>query len=361
MSADPLARIPERIPDERSEARLLELRQEAERRGRVEVRGVRPIGAPFPIASSETGYYGIHLLKEPQWKPTVPFYFFAGGAAGASAVIGAVADWLGKDAELAQTARWVAAGGALLSSALLIEDLGRRSRFINMLRVFKVQSPMSMGAWILAAFGAASTAAAFAKAAERRFGHMLPVSVIGGFSQFFSAMFGLPFHNYTGVLIGATAIPVWNRNIHTLPIHFGASGVQSSVSILELLGYTDSRALNLLGIGSAVLETWEGYHLESRRDAALKPLKRGASGWTTRVGGVLSGPLPLALRLFGGQRMRKWAAISGIAGSLLTRYGWMWAGRASARDWRLPLEIPEHTAVIEEMQSKPKLPQVKTA
>ena len=33
--------------------------------------------------------------------------------------------------------------------------------------------------------------------------------------------------------------------------------------------------------------------------------------------------------------------LSGIAGSLLTRYGWVLAGHASARNWRLPLEIPD--------------------
>ncbi len=363
MSSEPLSRIPERIADERSEARLLELRRQAEQHGRVEVRGIRPPGAPFPLASPQTGYYGIHLLKEPQWKPTIPLYFFAGGAAGSAAVIGAVSDWLGKDPGLARTARWVAAGGAMLSTALLIEDLGDRKRFLNMLRVFKVQSPMSMGAWTLAAFGAASSAAAFAKAAERRFGRSFPVSLIGGFSQFFSALFGLPFHNYTGVLIGATAIPVWNRNIQTLPIHFGMSGVQAGVGILELLGHSNSRALNLLGISSALWETWEGFHLEGRNEAALKPLKQGMSGWITRVGGVLSGPLPLVLRLFGRRSpaARRLASLSGVTGSLLTRYGWMAAGRSSARDWRLPLEIPEHSAVVEEMQSKPELPQVKTA
>ncbi len=363
MSSEPLRHIPERMPDAQSEARLLELRREAETRGRVQAIGIRPPGAPFPQASSETGYYGIHLLKEPQWKPTIPLYFFCGGAAGAAAVIGAISDWVGKDPALAQSARWVAVGGAVVSSALLIEDLGRPSRFLNMLRVFKVQSPMSMGAWTLAAFGAASSAAAFAKAAERRFGRTLPVSIIGDFAQFFSAMFGLPFHNYTGVLIGATAIPVWNNNIQTLPIHFGMSGVQAAVGTLELLGHGRSRALNTLGIGSALWETWEGVHLETRREAALKPLKQGVSGWITRAGGVLSGPLPLALRVFGGRSptLRKWAAISGIAGSLLTRYGWVRAGRSSAQDWRLPLEISEHSAVIEEMQAKSKLPQVKTA
>jgi len=122
-----------------------------------------------------------------------------------------MAEWLGKDRELAQHARWLAFGGAMVSSALLTHDLGRPSRFLNMLRVFKAQSPMSMGAWTLAAFGSASAAAVFSKAAERRFGSKLPISVIGNFGQFFSALFGLPFHNYTGVLIGATAIPVWTR------------------------------------------------------------------------------------------------------------------------------------------------------
>jgi hypothetical protein len=351
-----------RIPDAASEGRLLEIRREAEKRGIVSGRGIRPAGAPFPQASVETGYYGIHLLKEPQWTPEIPLYFFVGGAAGSAAVIGAMAEWLGKDRELAQHARWLAFGGAMISSALLTHDLGRPSRFLNMLRVFKAQSPMSMGAWTLAAFGSASAAAVFAKAAERRFGSKLPISVIGNFSQFFSALFGLPFHNYTGVLIGATAIPVWNKNIDTLPIHFGMSGVQAGVSILELLGHTDSRALNSLGIGSAVYECLEGFNLESRSDPALRPLKRGVSGWITRTGGVMSGPLPLALRLLAGnsgssrsRTLRRWAAMCGIAGSLLTRYGWVHAGHSSAWDWRLPLDIPVESPLTEQIPAKPKM------
>jgi hypothetical protein len=349
MSTNPLASdVKPSLPSEAREARLVAIREEAKIRGAVTGRGIHPAGAPFPQASPATGYYGIHLLKEPQWTPEIPLYFFVGGAAGSAAVIGAIADWLGKDPELAQKARWLAFGGAVVSSALLTTDLGRPSRFLNMLRVFKLQSPMSVGAWTLAAFGSAASASVFAKAAERRFGHAFPVSLIGNFGQFFSALFGLPFHNYTGVLIGATVIPVWNRNIQTLPIHFGASGLQAGVSLLELMGHSDSRALNLLGIGSSLLETWEGFHLESRNERELKPLKRGASGWITRTGGVLSGPLPLILRLLAGgsgsarsQSLRRWASMCGVAGSLLTRYGWVSAGRSSARDWRLPLQIPE--------------------
>lgn len=341
-----------RVPDYASEQRLSELREEAERRGVVTGTGARPAGAPIPRASEETGYYGIPLLKQPQWTWEIPLYFFVGGASGASAVIGAMADWIGDDYELAKHARWMATAGSMASSALLISDLGRPSRFLNMLRIIKPQSPMSIGAWTLAAFGSFSAAATFAKLVQERW-DALPVKIVANLAQFASAVTGLPFHNYTGVLIGATVIPAWNKNIETLPIHFGMSGVQSACSILELLGHDDSRALNILGLMAAAWETYEGVHLEARAERELRPLKRGASGWVTRAGGVLSGPLPLALRLaclFSDSRnLRKAAAVAGIAGSILTRYGWMSAGRASARDWKLPLEIPD----TETVETKP--------
>jgi hypothetical protein len=320
-------------PEER-EARLTLIRKEAQQFGRVEAGGVRPAGAPFPQATPETGYYGVPLLKEPQWKWEIPLYFFVGGAAGSAAVIASVADWLGADPELARDARWVALGGAALSGGLLVADLGRPARFLAMLRVFKPQSPMSMGAWILSAFSSATAAAAFTSWARNRYGESLPLAMVDEGAKAMSALFGLPFSNYTGVLIGATAIPVWNRNIRTLPVHFGASGVQAGVSILELLGH-DHPALNALAIGSAAWESWEGFHLERRSDPQLDPLKHGTSGWITRAGGVLSGPIPLILRSIpavrGDSRMRRAASYCGIAGSLLTRYGWMMAGKVSAK------------------------------
>jgi formate-dependent nitrite reductase membrane component NrfD len=137
---------------------------------------------------------------------------------------------------------------------------------------------------------------------------------------------------YTGVLIGATAIPAWSKNVRILPIHFGASGVGAAVSILELLGHRD-RSLNMLGAGAAAIETLIGASLELEDSEALVPLKEDWSGAVTRLGGVLSGPLPLALRLFAGRSSlaRKAAAISTIVGSLMTRAGWVAAGRESAR------------------------------
>ena len=103
--------------------------------------------------------------------------------------------------------------------------------------------------------------------------------------------------SYTGVLIGATVIPVWNENVGTLPQHFAASGLNSAVSLLELLGHDDSRALNLLGISASSYEVAEGVLLESKRHRINEPLRKGWSGAMVRAGGVLSGPVPLALRL----------------------------------------------------------------
>jgi Polysulphide reductase, NrfD len=330
------------------EQRLHEIRREAERFGDVKAPGLRPSGAPFPKASLETGYYKIPLLKDPPWKPEIPLYFFVGGAAGAAAVVGAIAHYTGADPELVRHARWIAAAGSVISPPLLIADLGRPKRFLNMLRVFKPQSPMSVGVWTLMGFSAGAAAAAFAEFISDRYGPSFPVRLLENAGEAVSLAFGLPFSNYTGVLIGATAIPVWNRNVGDLPIHFGASGLTAAVGILELMGHEKSRALAMLGLGAAMFESWEGLRIETRSHSHLDPLKHGRSGWLTRAGGVLSGPLPLALRLMsafsGNSRsgaLRRWAGISGIAGSLLTRIAWLHAGQSSARNWRLPLEIPE--------------------
>ncbi len=342
MSSNPQDRPTPEHTDWARENRLFEIRREAERKGYVDATTLPIAGAPFPMASPETGYYGINLLKEPQWSWEIPPYFFVGGAAGSAAVIGAIAHWTGRDEKLARDCRLLAAGGAIVSSALLISDLGRPERFLAMLRVFKPQSPMSVGAWTLAAFGSFSGAAAFAQIAAERFG--LPIRMLGNIAEVFSAAAGLPFSNYTGVLIGATAIPVWNEHVGSLPTHFGMSGLNSAVGILELMGH-DNPALNTLGIGAAAIESMEGVNIEISKKAAAEPLKRGTSGFITRLGGVLSGPVPLGLRIaaaFAGSRqskeLRKAAAISSVAGSMLTRIAWMHAGHVSARDWRLPLE-----------------------
>jgi Polysulphide reductase, NrfD len=300
-----------KVPTASSEAQLEQLRREAEINGRVNRPGIRPAGSPFPAATSENGYYGLPLLKPPVWTWEIPTYFFVGGLGGAAAVIGAMARISGADPKLVRDARWAAAVAANLSTPLLIADLGRPARFLNMLRIFKPQSPMSVGAWIVAAFGGASTAAI-----------IVPRRVADVFA-FTSAALGLGMATYTGVLLGATAIPIWSEHKRLLPIHFGASALASAASTLELMG-NDQRALNYLAVGAAAVETCV--------TAPNHPL--------IRLGGMLSGPVPLVMRIIRGRssRVRRAAALISLAGSLITRFAWVAAGKESARTYNAATE-----------------------
>jgi hypothetical protein len=332
-----------RRADESSERRLEELREQAWRQGRVEAPGVRPAGAPFPKATPEAGYYGLPLVKPPTWTWEVPVYFFVGGAAGAASLIALAAS--GREPRLARSARLLSALGAAVSPLLLVSDLGRPARFLHMLRVFKPQSPMSVGAWTLVFFSSASAAAAVAELAQER--GMAPrlARTLGAPAGLAAAASGLVMMTYTGVLLGATAIPVWSESASLLPAHFGASGLACAAAILELAGHR-SRPLNRLGVAGAAVETAVAVALEASRRPALDPAKNGWSGRVIRAGGLLSGPVPLALRLLfpRSKRARRFAAASSVIGSLLTRAGWVAAGKASAKDPRVPLSLPARTS-----------------
>jgi Polysulphide reductase, NrfD len=247
-----------------------------------------------------TNYADQPLLKPPVWTWEVPTYFFVGGAAGAAAVLAAAAQLSGEDEALVRDARWIAAIGANLSTPLLIADLGRPERFLNMLRVFRPQSPMSVGAWTVAVFGATSTAAVIA-----------PGKPLRDFFAALSALAGLPMCTYTGVLLGVTAIPVWKEHARVLPVHFGASALGAACALLELRGHKQ-RALNSLALGAALFET-------------AAPNEEGA---LMKAAGALSGPVPFVLRLIG---KRKAAAAATVLGSLLTRFAWVEAGKKDVR------------------------------
>jgi hypothetical protein len=315
-----------RVPDRGTEKRLDEIREQAAL-GRLDAKGIRPAGSPFPEAKAESGYYGLPIVKAPVWTWEVPVYFFVGGAAGASSVLALAAQMSGASRALVRDARWIAAIGAAASGPLLVLDLGRPERFLNMLRVFKPQSPMSVGAWTLSLFGAASAAAAV--------GEELGLRRIGDAAAFVAALSGLVMATYTGVLLGATVIPVWAAHARTLPVHFGASALASATALLELRGY-DAPALNALGLAAAIVETSMGAEIESDDAIASEPLRHGTTGTTIRIGGFFSGPLPLALRLLGigSKRARRAAAASALLGSLITRLAWIEAGKASASDPR---------------------------
>ena len=328
-------------PERAGEARLEQIRREAESHAQVTPSAQRITA--ITGASAEKGYYGLPLLKAAPWEWEIPTYFFVGGAAGGASVIAGAASLAGMDGRLIRDARRLAALGGVLSPPLLIADLGRPSRFLNMLRVFKAQSPMSVGSWTLMFFSSSAMATAWLGKAPAAGGN-----VLASVSQLVSTLTGLILTTYTGVLLGATAVPVWCENSALLPVHFAASGLGSAVGLLELLGHSSSGPLNVLGIASASTETAIGSRIEIRSDRVLQPLKSGPTGWVTRLGGVLSGPLPLALRLLAAnsdtqksRTVRRIAAVSTIAGSALTRIAWLKAGRASVRDSKLQLAGPQ--------------------
>jgi hypothetical protein len=318
--------VKQRMPNE---SRIEQLRKEAWEKGIVAGNGLQVAGGPIP---SKPGYYGQPVVRPPVWTWEIPVYFFVGGMGGMSAAI-ALSALLFHHLELALAAMWVAAIASVLSPILLILDLGRPHLFINMLRVFKPQSTMSMGAWILAAFGICVVPGLISL--DLHMYHLIDgaidhiVAVAAGILIFGSAMFGILLATYTGVLIGATSIPAWFLHHKLLPIHFGTAGLGSAAALLELLGHGIA-PLNAIGLFAAAVETVLLIWLSvDRHGVADRAIHEHRSGWLIRIGGVLTGPCPLVLRLFGAIPL---AAISFLIGALLSRFGWLAVGKDSGCD-----------------------------
>jgi len=177
-------------------------------------------GSITAVGTEMQSYYGRPILKEPVWQPEIPLYFFTGGIAGGSAVIHAGAR-LGGNETLARRSLFIGAVADIVSPMLLVSDLGRPERALNMFRVFKVTSPMSVGSWILLVSGGASTTAALLEL----LGKLKRVKAI---AEVVSAVAGPPLATYTGTLLADTAIPVWHEARHELPWLFGASASASA-------------------------------------------------------------------------------------------------------------------------------------
>jgi formate-dependent nitrite reductase membrane component NrfD len=330
---NPGAPSPPPIRPKASEDRLDAIRNEASSTGKV----VTGAGQAHAIANAAIpgaeDYYNLPVLKPPTWTWEVPLYFFVGGIAGMSSLIAFVGHLFHADPRMIRVALWIPFIGAGLCPALLISDLGRPLRFLNMLRVFKWRSAMSMGSWILSAFGGAAFLALAINELILCGIHLRFLPPLQWPAEFAAAITGLLLASYTGVLIGATAIPVWHENRLLLPGHFLTSGLGGSAAILELFGFLVP-ATQILGFAAATIETLIGFILELRHGRVQAPLHRGKSGWTMRIAGALEGPIALIIRIFwhGSANGRHAAAICFLVGSVSSRYAWIWAGRASAHD-----------------------------
>jgi formate-dependent nitrite reductase membrane component NrfD len=292
---------------------------------RIETRGTE-----YPTGTLT--YYDTPVIKRAVWSWTVPLYYYVGGTAGGSAVLGAAAILIApaEFPRLIVGTRWISALGGVISGGLLIHDLGRPSRFLNMLRVFRPTSPMNLGSWVLTGFGAASTVSLVAMEGPP-FLHR-----IGKIAGIKAGVLGLILSGYTGVLVANTVVPVWQRPRRMLPLLFLASAMSSASSLLDFFDWNlrERKAIALFGAIGYLADLTCGQIVEQQIalvPEAVKPLHEGFSGFLWRAGKAMTA-ISLALSLAPGHsnRKRRCIGVLGTTGALCLRFGIHYAGQRSA-------------------------------
>jgi formate-dependent nitrite reductase membrane component NrfD len=279
------------------------------------------------VSENGRSYYGRPIIKEPVWKPEIPLYFFLGGMAGAADTLALGARLTGNE-RLRIASLYTAAVGVALSPYFLIKDLGRPMRFYNMLRVFKVRSPMSVGTWVLSLESAATSVAAGCQL----FG-VLPR--IRKAAQVVAGLVGPAQSTYTGALVADSVVPVWHEGRHELPFLFAASSAASAggatAALMPPEAAAPARRLALLG-GVAALVAKQVMEKRMGKFSA-EPYHKGQAGKYSRLaaGATLAGTALMALA----GRRRAGAVTAGtllLAGSLCERFAVYHAGKISAAD-----------------------------
>jgi formate-dependent nitrite reductase membrane component NrfD len=273
-------------------------------------------------------YYGRQILKTPTWKtPDVPLYLFLGGLAGASAVLAEGAALTGRP-ELERVARLAAAGGAAGGTVALVHDLGRPERFLHMLRVIKPTSPLSVGSFVLAPFGALSGVAAASLVTGR-----LPR--LGRLAGLGAAALGPPLATYTGALIANTAVPAWHEAHRELPFVFAGSGATAAGGLaMVFTPLAQAGPARRMAVAGAALEIVAAESLVKRVGMVGEPYRQGRSGKLISTARTMTAVAAGATLLLG-RRSRTVSVLAGatcVAASVLTRFGIFEAGLASAKD-----------------------------
>ncbi len=298
--------------------------------------------------------YGSPPIHKPHWKWLIISYFFLGGLSAGSSIVATVADLFGSrdDRDTVRAGRYLALLAVIPCPILLILDLGRPERFINMLRVVKLRSPMSLGTWALLAYSGFVTISTAAQASEDGLDRgrlpwlrRLPAGLIGALGTPFGFFLG----GYTGVLLGATAVPIWAKNARLLGPLFLSSALAVSCAAISLVvallpGRRDGRQGALarlqqaetLAAGGELLAV-AAIHLHSGRLGA--PLSEGRIGRLHLFGSVGMGIVfPLVLHRVGRavglpQRLvTVVASVASLIGGFILKYAVVMAGHDSADD-----------------------------
>jgi hypothetical protein len=286
-----------------------------------------------PIDDTPT-YYDQPVVKAPPWGPAVPAYIVLGGLSGASAALAAATQGTVAAHRLTVSARWLAAASGSAGAVLLLTDLGRPSRFLNMFRVARPTSPMSVGVYLLSSSVGTSAAAAVIGGRWRRLGRL--AGTVAGIT-------GVPLTGYTGVLLATSALPGWNVGMATLPPLFMASAVATAGSALTAVPMPDGSrtTVDAYRIGGQLAElAAEAVHeravaVHPRIAAAYRSDRTWRAGRWLTVASLVAGLVPALRRRTLGRLV---IALLGVAGSSATKAGVFSAGMATAADPRATTE-----------------------
>ena len=321
----------------------------------------RPARARSAADAARESYYGVPPIHPPHWKWLVVTYFYLGGLAAGSYVASSIAELVGGQGarRIVRAGRYLSLAALLPCPPLLILDLGRPERFLYMLRVLKLRSPMSAGVWGLLAFSGFCGLSAMTQAARdgllgggvaARLLLRVPSKLLGVLGMGPAFFLG----SYTGVLLAATAVPLWTRS-HLLigPLFLTSAVSNATAAIALVLSLARGTRLETL----ERLERLDGFALLADLGllAALRvhlgpslarPLETGRLGWLFRGGVVAAGLLaPLGLHWTFAVRNRTPRGATSLAsalvllGGFLLRYTMIAAGRASALDPRATFEL----------------------
>ncbi len=301
-------------------------------------------------------YYDLPLLKAPHWEWNVVTYLFLGGIMGGLGLIQLLADGR-KESErtLKRDARITAFALAAANPAILITHLGRPERFLNMMRIVKFKSPMSLGVWGLVLY---SGAAGANMVRELALEGVLPRwlrFIAPGFLTPMQALLGAFTAGYTGVLLSATANPFWGSGKRHIPTASVASGLASACALSSLLcaieGNTEPlHKLERLEMAAGATELLALVDFRRASGEYGKPFFEGARGKKLRDTTMIAGTLvPMALNLLGSIiKLPKpvdavrvaVASILTLTGGYVLRESLIEAGKDSARDPRAAFRQP---------------------
>jgi formate-dependent nitrite reductase membrane component NrfD len=281
-------------------------------------------------------YYGVPLLKEHVWKWMIPAYFYTGGLSAGASLVAAAGEAINPRAyrNIVPKCKTVAAAAAAMSGLLLIVDLGRPSRFLYMLRVFRPTSPMSIGTWLLSASGANATMAALLHSAPG------PWRTLGRVATQAAGLLAPSLASYTAVLVSNTAVPVWQAPRKPLPYLFTSSAVASIGALLQAFAKTPperalTRALTACGTAGELLAGHVVERVLGELPRGLTPLRQDRAGKLWKASKLCAAAgLGLALLSSRHRKAGVAAALLTTAGAICMRFGLIEAGRQSARDPR---------------------------